>query len=296
MYKYVTTQKLYYNSDFGGSVLLEKFYFENPSHTDLNLYRCGIEDCAPGYLWGPGVRDHFIIHYIMSGKGVYNIGGKSYSLSSGDGFLIPPGTIISYKADMEDPWTYSWAGFHGIKAGHYLEKAGLTRDNPVFRYDRDDSLKQCLNDMIITANRRYGQGGEILMLSHLYRFMSILVDSLSPASNSPGTTLAEEYMKKAVEFTAKNYASGITVQGLADYVGIDRSYLYSLFRKHLNTSPQQFIITYRIKRACELLADPALSIADVARSVGYTDPLLFSKTFKKVMGRSPSSFKGNQAP
>lgn len=49
----------------------------------LDMYHCGIEDCAAGHFYCPAVRDHFLIHYIRSGKGMFRVGDQIYQLQKG---------------------------------------------------------------------------------------------------------------------------------------------------------------------------------------------------------------------
>ena len=91
-------------------------------------------------------------------------------------------------------------------------------------------------------------------------------------------------MDKAIDYIEKNYSHKITIEGIADYIGIDRKYLSSLFKDIQHTSPQHFLIKYRMDKACILITDELLSITHVAHSVGYDDPLLFSKMFKNTRG------------
>ena len=81
-------------------------------------------------------------------------------------------------------------------------------------------------------------------------------------------------------FIESNYSQKITIQDIAAFVGLDRTYLSSLFKAKYGSSLQSFLVEYRMKRATELLASPELSISDISRSVGYTDPFIFSKMFK----------------
>ena len=82
--------------------------FKVAVHNSLGLavYSCGVQRCGAHHSWGPAVRDHYLIHYITSGHGVFTSGGKTYSLSSGDGFLVTPSHVVSYVADEDDPWEY----------------------------------------------------------------------------------------------------------------------------------------------------------------------------------------------
>ena len=67
-------------------------------NVELSIFNCGLQSCAPSHAWGPGVRDHYLIHYIISGKGFYKIGKRTYELQAGDSFLVYPNTEVVYYA------------------------------------------------------------------------------------------------------------------------------------------------------------------------------------------------------
>lgn len=275
---------------FKGVPMLEKFYIAQYNNTDLNMYRCGIEDCLPGHSWGPAIRDHYIIHYIIGGKGIFQARGLTYHLEKGYGFLICPNTIVYYAADAKEPWSYTWVGFHGLKAETYLNLANLSIGNPIFRYDKDDFLLNCFKQMINSMNLTKGREARLIGL--LYTLLSQLIECADDnKSHKKKKNIKEEHLKKAVEYIAMNYSREISIGNIATHVGLDRSYLYSIFKQYLSTSPQGFLINFRMDKACELMLDPSLSIGDIARSVGYEDPLLFSKVFKKIKGASPREYR-----
>ena len=68
----------------------------------LSVYNVGYEKCQGLHSWGSGVRDHYLIHHIISGKGVYKTPQGEYHLSAGETFLIYPYTVITYTADKND--------------------------------------------------------------------------------------------------------------------------------------------------------------------------------------------------
>ncbi|MCX7774195.1 MAG: AraC family transcriptional regulator [Clostridia bacterium] len=270
--------------------MLEKYYISKKDNTDLNLYRCGFEECAPGHAWGPGVRDHYIVHLILSGKGSFSTNGETMLLSEGQGFLVAPGQIVRYEADSLHPWTYTWAGFHGLKAEAFLKKAGLSSHCPVFSYGGDEQLRTALGDLVLAA--KDPNSSELTLTGRLYLFLANLIKNQRQSGTAalPGYT-SDRYVMKAIEYIEKNYSAALSVSELAKSLKIDRSYLSALFTRHLKVSPQEFIIQYRMDKAAELLKNPLLSIGDVARSVGYEDPLQFSKTFRKTKGESPRRYR-----
>lgn len=263
---------------------------ERLNNTDLNMYQCGEEECAPGHSYGPAVRDHFLIHYVLKGKGNFQVGDKIYHLSKGQGFLICPDIVTYYEADKEDPWHYVWVGFHGLKAEQYLKYADLTSETPVFQYDKDNYIRNCFAQMMQTKEMKKSR--EIRLLGLLHLFLSQLIETAQPHSLlDKGMDRKEIYVKKAIEYVAMNYSREISVMQMAQDIGLNRSYLCSVFKQCLNMSPQQYLIRYRMDKACELMKNSALSIGDIARSVGYEDPLLFSKMFKRIKKLPPREFR-----
>lgn len=65
----------------------------------LSVYNVGFQSCDSLYQWGPGIRDHYLIHYIISGKGRYTVNGSVHTLTPGDAFLVYPNTEVIYQAD-----------------------------------------------------------------------------------------------------------------------------------------------------------------------------------------------------
>ena len=262
------------------------------NNTDLNMYQCGTEDCYAGHYYGPAVRDHFLIHYIHTGKGRFCVGEREYNLHKGQGFLICPDIVTYYQADFEDPWTYSWVGFHGLKADSYLKSADLTMDNPIFTYDIDDYISNCFTQML--AAKALQRGREIHLLGIFYLFLSRLIEQNGKDNLNDHTgNRKEAYIKKAIEYIEMNYSRKMSITEMAHHIGLDRSYLGSIFKEQLDTSLQDFLINCRLDKACELMKNEALSIGDISRSVGYDDPLQFSKLFKRNKSKSPREYRKN---
>lgn len=122
------------------------------------------------------VRDHFLIHYILSGKGLFEVGHKTYYLEKGQGFLICPGTVTFYKADTYNPWIYTWVGFHGLNAESYLKRANLTIDHPIFFYESEQGLETIFKRLVETKSLKKSK--DLMFTSLLYHLISLLIDAL----------------------------------------------------------------------------------------------------------------------
>lgn len=257
--------------------------------TDMSLHFFGMEECLPGHTWGPGLRDAYILHYVHSGFGTFSTGGISHSLTAGQGFLIVPDTLVHYSADETDPWTYTWIGFKGVLAKSILQRTHLSVAHPVFNIGRDSGFN-CFYEKLKSA--RQERSGDVLSQSILYGLLADLIRFSPEAAAEPKTSPSKEaYVRKAIGYIESSYSQKISIQDIARDVGLDRTYLSGLFKEQLGLSLQAFLLEYRMKRAAGLLHNPELSVSDVARSVGYTDPFLFSKMFKKVIGCSPRNYR-----
>lgn len=254
---------------------------------ELVLLFYGWEACDPAHYWGPGVRDSYIVHYVHEGYGTVYMGDREYPLGEGQGFLILPDTVIHYEADAEEPWTYSWFGFRGVQAKAFMQRAQLSEEHPVFTA-HDKNMMAALYEEMLQAGTSSVAGGDVLHQSLLYRLMAALIAS-SPIKEEENPLLStkETYIRQAVQFMENRYSQRTSILDIAHAVGLDRTYLSGLFKERYGKSLQAFFLEYRMNRAAELLRNPMLSVSEVAHSVGYTDPLLFSKMFKRVTGVSP---------
>ncbi len=258
--------------------------------SELYMHYCGFSPCEPGHAFGPAIREHYVIHYIVRGHGTLYINGQEYALHENQGFLLCPGIVSKYIASDTDPWEYMWVGFHGSNAAAYLKMANLSSDNPVFSYDKDDRILNCLTDMIKT-NDNYSFGADLKMQSLLYQLLADLADN-NTAQNIPSSVTTQyNYVRKSLECIQINYMNDLNVNKLAEYVNLNRSYLCSIFKKALNISPQTYITQYRINKACEFLQDPTYSISDISLMVGYKDYAVFQRSFKKILDISPSQYR-----
>ncbi|MBE6592478.1 MAG: helix-turn-helix domain-containing protein [Ruminococcaceae bacterium] len=246
----------------------------------------GEERCAPNHYWGAGVRDTYLIHYVISGKGIFYCGTGKYTVRRGQAFVIFPGTIVKYQADSKDPWHYAWVSFNGDETKEIFAQAKITLQSPVLNLSDAESVIGILKDM--PSERSADMANNLKFCARLYEFLSLLL-----SSNKIEKSTENAYLTTARRYIKAHYSEDITVEQVASHIGISRKYLFAIFKKSLGISPKEYIIECRLKRAKEFLSDRELSVANIAYSVGYKDPLNFSKMFKLKTGSSPSEYREN---
>ena len=257
------------------------------NYEDLRFYEIGHQKCEPNYDYGPIIRDKFILHYVVKGRGRLEMDGQVFPVESKQAFVIPADVLSYYQADETEPWEYIWLQFHGPKAVEILQKAGLTRKAPVFVPDGSCAeLESCLFTMLNNPFSEYATMGKLYEF-----FQQLIILSSRSCLDSDEEDAGLGYVRMVIQYIREKYSEPIHIQEIADYCGLDRSYLGKLFKTATGQTPQKYLMTHRMKRAIELLSDTDMPIRHVGFSVGYNDPLAFSKVFKQETGWSPSEYR-----
>lgn len=263
---------------------------QNENYIDLVLFQCGWEQCAPAHSCGPIAKSHYLFHYVISGTGTLEAEDskgvtRHYSIRSGQGFMLFPGQVCSYTADREIPWEYTWLEFDGVRVKEALQVVGLTPGNPIYHSHSKDLRQLMMEEMLYIVH--HGKEAPYHLLGHGFLFLDYLTRSMAPFQGASSGKIQDFYIKEAVTFIEQNFQNDISVEDIARHCGLNRSYFGTLFRQSLGQTPQEFLIQYRMVKATELLKLTRLSVQDIASAVGYSNPLHFSRAFKKVYGKSP---------
>ncbi|MDK0571045.1 AraC family transcriptional regulator [Clostridium perfringens] len=271
-------------------ILWKKYVKEN---FEMNVDECGIEQGIPGLGYNYEVLKNAVIHYVTKGYGTFKFNGKVYNLKQGDIFILLKGMQVEYVASIDDPWEYYWIGFSGSNANEYLNRTSIT-DSCVANCEENSKIPQIILNMCeISKTYNPSRSDDILLLKELYSLLYALIEEFPKPFEYKDKEL-HTYIQDALNFINSNYMHSITVQEIADYVNLSRSYLYKMFIKNLGISPQRYLINLRMYKATLLLKGTKLPIGEVASSVGYSDSLLFSKTFSKHFSMSPLNYRNNQ--
>ncbi len=268
--------------------------FQDERFMDLTIYQYGYERCEPLKSFGPYVRNNYLFHYVISGKGTLNANDEKdhtshYHLSAGSGFLIEPGYVNTYYADEAEPWEYVWVEFGGLGAKECMELAGLSYKAPIFTTTEPEYGDLIRKEMMTIVQSQNASSLELI--GHLYLFCDGLIKYSSSRKQTQGGNLSEFYVREAVVYIEHNYAENITVEELARMCKLDRSYFGKIFKKVLGQSPQEFLIHYRMAKAADALIVGNESVGDIGAAVGYPNLLHFSRAFKGVYGMSPREYR-----
>lgn len=98
------------------------------------------------------------------------------------------------------------------------------------------------------------------------------------------------------DYISSNYSDGnLSIKDISEHVHLSSSYLCTVFKTETGQTLNQYLTNYRIEKAKQLLLDPRNKINEIAAQVGYSDCNYFGKTFKKVVGLSPSEYREKES-
>ena len=237
---------------------------------DLNPLLIGKEDCAPGHSSGPAVRNFTLLHYVISGQGIFRTGDKTYTVKGGEIYRILPGELCYYRADDDNPWCYRWLGFNGALSEHFSTLP------PVF--SASSVAAQCF-----ALEDNEDEVSEYRIAAKLFRLYAELFETKEPKTAS--------FVRRVRDYVDTTYMiSDLRVEEIANHLHLDRRYLSRIFKNRTGQTIQEYITSTRMAAAMQHLSD-GFSVAQTAERCGYTDAFLFSKMFKRHVGISPAYWK-----
>ena len=252
----------------------------NRRYKELNPRTCGHQCCDARHSFGPAVRDNYLIHFVVSGKGMFETVRGRYSLSRGDIFTVRPGDIIYYEADAKEPWEYIWLSFD---ADMRLPSLITSRDHTFAPY-----LEDIFKSAFYHTDSTEGDAG---YEEHLTSLLWEMVARMRREEASPSAECAEDYIRRAISIMSSELSEGINSESVAKRLHLNRSYFTTLFTEVTGMPPGEHLRLIRMERAASLLLSDDLSLSVIAVSVGYSDAFVFSRAFKKHFGISPSEYK-----
>jgi AraC-like DNA-binding protein len=262
----------------------EKKYFS----TELYFEFCGASQTLPLHAAGPSRRDNYLIHFVLDGEGIYSIKDNRYKLKKGDIFIIRPDEMYFYQADAVNPWTYAWISIGGKAFSEIIERSKF-RDNVYsFSTDNIDAYAEIILACLKLHHETFEE--ELLLNEETYKLINLLMSDTGGAIGKNDRALSELTMQ-AMNYIEGNYQNQLSVQEIAEFLSVDRSYLSRVFKKDLGTPIKKWLTGVRINEAAYLLAKTPETVEEIAYQVGFTSVVIFSRTFHQIIQETPTQYR-----
>jgi len=267
-------------------------HISSPAHLNItfNLFQCGNNELIKDGVLSLKTSNTFILLYVNEGSGLLEINNLAFKISKGQGMVAFPDGEYDLRNMGEEPLDLVWLSFTGYLVENYLNRANIYRSKPIIK-DKEGVVGETLNAIYkksLEFPNRYCP-----MMSMLYHIFEHLLDANPTKRSGEYVDSADFFASKAVSFIENNYSMNISVDDIANFLGISRKHLYSIFNTVLKISPKQYLIYYRIEKACMRLKSTNQSVLEIAESVGYLNQFYFSKEFKRLTNMTPTEYRKN---
>ena len=238
----------------------------------------------PGIIYGPVIRDAFVIELCTSGLGSVIINGTEFPVSQGDCYFLFPGDTVTHTADKKEPRCGYWTIFDGINVKSILKRVGITSEAP---FAPEDCFEPILKQLKTLYDMRQDMDN-----GAAFRRAACIYSILGELLKTEKTTDKNLWVQQAIGIMESKYSGALNVSSIAEMIGLERSYFSTLFKAQTGVSPYVYLTDMRINKARVLLKDKSLTVSEVADAVGI-DSKNFSRIFKQKTGMSPTKFKNN---
>ena len=257
------------------------------------VHYCNYINVIPGKAWGPRTIPDFELILIVAGEFTYFdcSAGEITMLNEGEVLCIPPGEKHVLKCESGS------GGYAAISCIHleFSDKGFFLNDDyilpivpPLVTDVRGDGA---IHELFRNCRNTFESFGKYRMelLSTMTRELYLrLAEYWEGASEKK----ISSRMRRMLIYLQGNIEHAPGRRELSREFNLSVEHINFMFKKELGVSPGAYLRRLKIFRACRYLSEDGLSVKETADRLGFYDEFYFSKVFKKIMGSSPSKFKG----
>lgn len=252
----------------------------------------GYYPSARGHRMQRQAPDDYLLFYCVDGAGTVAIEGESFSVGAGEVVLFNRGVSHEYAARDDDPWSLYWVHFQGSNAYSFLHHMGYTPEQTRIFIGVSPALIALFNSLLEARRTGYSSHAFIHAANQLRNlFTQVALDAQTPATDE-----AESFnLANVQKYMRENLHSALDLDDIAAIAGLSKFHFSNRYRALTGYPPMRHFTHMKMEAACRLLDTTEQSIKRIAGSLGYDDPLYFSRAFRKVMGVAPKAYRASRS-
>ena len=227
------------------------------------------------------IHNSFEIIIATQGKIEITVASKKYTVSSNECVLVFPNQLHEIKAETHAKHAILIFSPQLVRAFSKKVEALIPINN-----------KFCLDDFYLDKIIKLNAKQNIAELKGLLYSVCGAFDKNADYSKSKGDK--NNLLFKIFNFVAKNYKKSCSLYQLSNEINYSYVYLSKHFSKHTGISYTEYVCHFRINEACYLLANTNSTVLDIAYNCGFDSLRSFNRSFKSIMGITPSSYRKQQ--
>ena len=229
--------------------------------------------------------------YITEGEGIFH--SKTVpeaKLKEGDFFLLFPGEWHSYHPTGLRGWKKYWIGFRGQNMDDRVRAGFLSPTKPIYHVGFSDTIVRLYKNAFDSAIAEEAYTQQV-MAGIVNLLIGLMYSKERNIELKTRNQTHVDLINRARLRIREELESSLTIQQVAEDLGMSYSNFRKLFKEHTGLSPATYQQDLRLLRAKELLTTTDMSIKEIAYKLNFESPDYFSAKFKIKTGRKPSEMR-----
>ncbi len=263
--------------------------------------RRGLLSAYPNYRADSHWHDDLEFISVISGSMDYNVNGEIIRLNAGQGIFVNARQLhYGFSSNGQE------CDFYCILLHPMLLCASQQIDQDfvspmlcdpslayVFLDSRNAWQKRILGDIQRIYSCKNDRTAPLSIQNAFYHIWLLLTENVLKREGEKKQDRNLSVLKDMLFFIQKNYADKVALGDVAKAGNVSKSTCLAIFKRYLQDTPTDFLISYRLKKAIKLLKANEFSITEIAFEVGFGGASYFAETFKKHYGISPSEYRAS---
>lgn len=235
--------------------------------------------------------------YVTEGCLLLTCNGKEYTVEADQFYFINANVLHSMKSAIPSVSFYSIVFHEKFLAmpeqiqKKYVHPVASNTNFPVFFTKESEFLSSI--KAAIQCYLEKTEKFDFFFYQHVCSLWMRLFDRCLPLCAPEKDT--NRRIREMLQFIASNYHRNIGVEEIAAFAGISKRECFRCFKRQLNSSPNIYLLQYRMNRAAELILMTDHKINRISAMCGFASATYFATKFKEIYGMSPTAYRdGNR--